>query len=501
MADSAIGRFKIFTTRLGYIGHECSFALNDNVNLEPLARLSGRDINELQSLIYPSADGSNGKFAPRLIFGQSVPSYIIRVWAPKICPSCIRESGYCRKIWDLTSVTACPIHHCMLLDKCPKCQKQISWVRNNVARCPPPCNYSWHDAQLQFVGTTELAVAQQIHRLCALPSGNNAADGSFCRTPLSALTLEHLIYSLFFIASQFHGTIDTKGKRFSVLPNRKVHNVLTKATLVFTYWPESYFPFLDWRRTQIQKTKSAYGLRKDFAEYKSALYKQLAVPELDFMRTAFEEYLVKHWDGGYAAHVKRLNDVARSEGKYISRRESKELLRVGVASIDKLIAIGKLKAIVRKQGNSRLILIERFNLLEFKHELDQSLYLKQVQVLLGLSHKRVLELVTCGLLNPLRGPTVDECSDWRFREKEVKDLLHQIKKKVRSGVPVGTIDTISFLMAFRKLRGPQVLMGQFIKDIFDGKVYPCGVNSKPGLNAFQFSKKLITEYANDQLRT
>jgi hypothetical protein len=139
-------------------------------------------------------------------------------------------------------------------------------------------------------------------------------------------------------------------------------------------------------------------------------------------------------------------------------------------------------------------LIERVSLLEFKHELDQSLYLKQVQGLLGLSHRRVLELVNCDLLNPLRGPTVDGCSDWKFREKEVKDLLHQIKRTVRSSKSVRNIDTIGFLMAFRKLRRAQVTMGQFIKDIFSGKVYPCKVSSKPGLGAFQFSKSLITKY-------
>ena len=122
-------------------------------------------------------------------------------------------------------------------------------------------------------------------------------------------------------------------------------------------------------------------MRRDFAEYKSALYKQLAAPELDFMRITFEEYLANHWNGGYAAHVKRLNEVMRHNGKYMSRREAKDLLRVGVKSIDKMIAIGRLKAIVQKQANTRLILIERDSLLEFKRELDHSLYLKQNKTL------------------------------------------------------------------------------------------------------------------------
>lgn len=485
--------------KLGYIGHACSLVLNDYANLELLSRLSGTDINELQSLLYKSSDGSNGKFASRLIFGQSVPSYVIRVWEPKICQACIRESEYCRKVWDLIPITACPIHNCLLLDKCPKCQKRLSWVRGSIGRCPLPCGYYWHDAELQFVGDSELAVARQVYKLCGLSCGNTTSNEALSTTPLFQLTLENLTRSLLFIASQFHGVIDTKGKRFSFLTNGEIHNLLRKASLVFANWPDSYFSFLDWRRAQSPAKKSAYGLRKDFAEYKSALYKQLSAPQLDFMRVDFEEYLIKQWDGGYATQVKRLDAVARNNGKYISRREAKDLLKVGVISIDKLIAIGRLKANVRKQGNTRLILIERASVMDFKYELDHSLYLKQVQRLLGLSYKRVLELVTYELLNPLRGPFVDRCSDWRFSNHEVRGLLNKIKEKVQPCASVETEGTIGFLMALRKLRYVPVLMGQFIQDIFSGEVYPCDVNTKPGLNAFQFSKKEITGYADKQL--
>jgi len=337
--------------------------------------------------------------------------------------------------------------------------------------------------------------------LCKLQTAKNLVRGEVKDSPLYNIDLKNFLSALFFIASQYAGGIDTKGKHLGPsIRNVELHVLLCKAWAVFETWPNNYFNFLSWRRTQVADSQSVRGLRKDFAEYKSALYKQLAVPELDFMRVAFEKYLVNHWDGGYAIHVKRLDDVARNNGKYVSRREAKDLLRVGVVSVDKLIVIGQLKAIVQKQGNMRFILIERASVLKFKHELDQSLYMKQVQGLLGLSHKRVLELVTCRLLNPLRGPTVDGCSDWKFSEKEVKNLLHQIKRKVISNESVRKVDTISFLMAFRKLRGAQVLMGQFIKDIVAGEICPHGAGSKPGLNAFQFSKKKIAEYANKRFQ-
>jgi hypothetical protein len=116
------------------------------------------------------------------------------------------------------------------------------------------------------------------------------------------------------------------------------------------------------------------------------------------------------------------------------------------------------------------------------------------------SHGRVLELVTCGLLNPLRGPSVDGCSDWRFSEKAVKGLLEQIKKRVRPSTSVGRSSSINFLMALRKLRRVQVSMGQFIRGIIDGEVHPCRITAKRGLPAIQFFEWQVTEYAYRQTR-
>jgi hypothetical protein len=477
-----------------YVRSNFSFAFNPFINLLPLSQLTGVNESTIAKLFYAPIDQARS-MGDYLIFDSTVPQYMIRVRQPKVCPSCLREANYARKIWDLAPTTTCPIHKCLLLDECPNCAGRISWKRYRVSRCK--CDLDWRDCETQTVGDPELKVSHQIHLLCKLQP---AAALIECKTkinPLYNINLKNFLSALFFIASQYAGGIDTKGKHLAPsIRNAELHVILCRAWNVFESWPDKYFEFLNWRRSQITNSPSIRGLRRDFAEYKSALYRQLATPELNFISHAFEEYLTSHWDGGYTTHVKRLNGATPHSSKYVSRREAKELLRVGVISIDKLIAVGKLKAVVKRQDRTRLILIERGSLLTLKHELDQSLYLKQVQRLLGLSHKRVLELVACGLLNPLRGPTVDECSDWKFSEREVKELLHRLKGMVRSNELIRDSDAVSFLMTFRKLRSAKILMGQFIKDIFAGEIYPLGVNAKQGLNAFQFSKKQLAEYAN-----
>lgn len=54
----------------------------------------------------------------------------------KLCPICLSESAYCRRLWDCELINTCPFHRRLLLDKCPQCHQQIQWSRGGVTRCP-----------------------------------------------------------------------------------------------------------------------------------------------------------------------------------------------------------------------------------------------------------------------------------------------------------------------------------------------------------------------------
>lgn len=433
------------------------------------------------------------------MLGGSVPQYMIRLRYPKLCPECLQETAYARKFWDLAPITTCPKHRCLLIDECPGCGKRLSWCRSKVGCCR--CEFDWREYTSPAVEDLELRVTERIHLLCKQSIYHTYRECSEVPNPLLDLDLKQFLSAVFFVASQFKGRIDTKGKHLAPsIRNAELHTLLCKAWPVFEDWPHNYFSFLDWRRAQVGQAKAVYGLRKDFTEYKSALYKQLGAKPLDFMRRAFEEYLVTKWDGGYTTHLKRLNETGRHDSRYASRREAKELLKISVVSVDNLISAGSLKAIVSRKRRSRLILIDRQSLLAFKRELDHSLYLKQVEGQLGLSHKRILELVDCQLLKPLRGPTVDRCSDWRFSGEDIKGLLHLIKGKLKPSASTAQKDLVCFLMALRRLSRVNVSLGQFVRDILDGEIAPCRESKKPGLASFLFSKRQLADYAGRHRR-
>lgn len=487
-----------------YISERCAATSHTLLDLSGLATLTGVNPADLESLRYPVYRPANSNFK-RLFFNLPVSQYLIRPKHPKVCPCCLLETTYNRRIWEFVLVTACPLHKCLLLDECPNCRKRIAWSRNRVAICG--CGFDWRDYNPTMIASTELHVTQQIHWSCQLVNSiDTEPSNSDKSNHLYTVDLQHFTSALLFIASQLADTVykrrkrmvDTTGKNFArTMRNAEIHSLLCKAWAVFSDWPENYFQFLEWRRLHTPKRRFIFGLNRDFSEYKCALYQQLASEQLDFMRSAFEEYLVTKWDGGHIANMRRISPYIRMNSRYVSRKDAQKFLHIKVEGVDTLIALGKLKAVVRNNGRSRAILIERASLESIKHEFEHSLSLKQAAGILGISSRRVYELIECNLLRPFKGEGIDGRSDWTFRSEEIKCLLAAVIGRLTKGSRVATGDNISFLKALRKLVRVNIGIGQFIQTILDSTIRIVGVSTKPGVASLIFSKSDIKDYITE----
>jgi len=110
------------------------FSLSDK--LRNLAELTENPITNLTSLLYlPTGSRERYGIEDEYNFnGAFLNRSIIRPHCPKICPKCLKESAYARRVWDCSLVTACPIHECKLIDVCPKCKSRIRCVRKQTKR-------------------------------------------------------------------------------------------------------------------------------------------------------------------------------------------------------------------------------------------------------------------------------------------------------------------------------------------------------------------------------
>lgn len=474
-----------------------SIAFDARLDLAALARLTGVTEKRLGSLMHRCTTSRKNVFGDCFVFGTPVPRIAIRVHRPKVCPACLREYGYLRQVWDLTIVTTCPLHKCLLQDECPNCRTALSRTRSNLSVCK--CEYDWRQISLSPVEEAELEVTKRVHSLCNLPGGFECSSESIAFNPLSDLKLRELLSAVFFVASQYCSASSFRRKKKMIakfggsMRNGDIHSFLYKAATVFRDWPSNYFSFLEWRNTHMRSPKESRGVNRDFGEFKYALYSHLASRAFDFMREGFEEYLATRWDGGYPSHLGRLKKNPHQVKRFASMREAKEMLGVCSEKIDQLLKMGKLKATIRTGGRARTLLIEVSTIEDLKIERRDLLDKKQASKRLGLSLKQIEALARCNVLTA-RNPH-DFRSSSVYSIKEVDALLVKVKSFVSRRRRALSDKTVSFTHATKSLASRGVDVMKLIKSILDGEIRPRGVSTdEHGFKGLMFSHSDINRY-------
>lgn len=477
--------------RLINITRNPALAINRSFDLSRLKALTGVSEDKLGGLLYPSVKRGS-KLYDYVVFDTPLPSYMIRLRYPKLCPGCLRESPYARKIWEIAALTACPIHKNLLLDECPHCKKRISWSRRSISKCK--CSFDWRAYVPPPIGESEVTVATRIFGLCNLSTGENTPTETEPNNPLYRLKLDEFLSALFFIAGQHDGIVDIRGKYIACSRrNSEIHALLCKAYSVFQDWPNNYLSFLEWRQKYKPDTRYCRGLIRDFGPYQKTLYKQLAAPRYDFLRAAFEDYLLTKWDGGTVSTIPSLKGKLSGGRKYLSKKEAVKILGINPYAIDQLINKGMLKAIIQEQGKSNMFLIEAASVQLVREHIRGAVGISYVSRQLGVLEQRVREIIEAKLITPILDPREDEFGRWRISKKEVDRLLSSVKEKVVKK-PMPAHCKLRFLNVIRKLARYNINTGQLVRAILDGEIIPCSSDKKGKLSSLFFPLKQILEY-------
>lgn len=463
---------------------ESAFLSSDASFIDKIASLIGLARTHLEKIMLKPIEGMPQTF---LVLGQAVPGFAIHMTSLKICPDCLAEYGYVRRIWDIGPFTVCPYHKRLLLDSCPVCKKRILPHRARISVCS--CGCDWRELPHKQVDDGEIALSQLILKLCGLPEAETKGRTVDKSNPLNSLDLEHLLYVLFFIMRQYHGIVDKEGKKAGV---EGLHKEVLKAYEVFCDWPENYFRFLSDLRKQNHQVKYHVGLRKDFGLFHAAIYEKFKGPQFDFMRDGFEEYLSKYWDGGHIGKFRGAANVIPRR-KYIPKCVATELLKVSKETTESLIEKGTLKSIRWKMGTRRIILIEKKSTLELKARYDECLSAEEAGKLLGLKETAVFDLVKQGFLTALRGPSVDGFKKWMLPPDTVRRLINKVNgKTMPCNIFVGP--TIEFHAAVQKVKTFGVSISGFIDAILKDEIVPCGRCGNKGLAGILFDEEEIRKY-------
>jgi hypothetical protein len=379
----------------------------------------------------------------------------------------------------------------LLLDECRACGAPLSWLRESIVLCP--CGNDLRDAEAAPVEDYELELTGRIYRACGQALPRHTAFGAR-HNPLNDLDLPSLATAVVFVASQLEGFSSMTGKRLfndaKFGKNEELHRLFVKAHAVFSAWPDSYFNFLDWRRTQdggAYYSRPNFGVYKEFDTFYATLQKMLTAPELSFMRDAFDEYLLKRWDGGQVPPRCRPPDAHSPGRKYLTKTEVTKRLGTRGEAIDELIQTGQLKAVVKETPGNKFYLIEAAGVEELRRQFEQSLTCGEAAALLGIDPGTLVNLIESGCLRTLP-ETAHAKSRRAISVSAISALLGAIESAIVESTESRGKKLLGFHDALRQLSIAGYSMGAFVKDILDGRILPCGKAQGNGLAGFAFSK-------------
>lgn len=140
-----------------------------------------------------------------------------------------------------------------------------------------------------------------------------------------------------------------------------------------------------------------------FRKFQATFQEDMTDECFDFMRIAFDDYLVNAWDGRYLPEARR--SICPSLGKeYVSETTAGRQLGCSSVRIRRLVKLGKLTAIEHKAYNTNYLLVRRTSIDDYRRQFESSLSTKKVRALLGLSQFELIGLIKAKVLLPRCGP-------------------------------------------------------------------------------------------------
>lgn len=337
----------------------------------------------------------------------------------RICPCCISESPWIQPLWRLKVVTACPIHRIALVDVCRRCGERVSWQTALAGVCICGQRYC---ASTSPVDRTELAIMRAIH-----DSLSGAGDFVIGELSLRMTTAEWVRF-IRYTGRLIQGpTLERPGQITTLADLSVSKNLVLGTVALLQMWPDAF-----WRCLQrfVDASPGDASLKRVFSPLHAVIYSQLREPAFQFLRDAFETFLLEHWRGELCGRHRRFKLETIQSHK-----------PTGLAKVSRQIGVGRghLKRLVHDYylpGNRfesptdkrrELITIDASLVAQLLP--DRSAYrdLKSTAKLLGVKRSRLRQIVALGILQADSRPDWDRTSHWYFRETELENFIAKIR--------------------------------------------------------------------------
>jgi hypothetical protein len=358
------------------------------------------------------------------------------------CPRCLKTAAYHRLSWTPASAAICLEHHCLLVHRCPQCQKRIS-IQEIVRRRCRVCQADLGAAEPISVEGNELGIqSQQLVQSCfagaevtelpgmgSLPSRYPAVlyrilenlsrrllmcwkDWPALPAPLDGLA-DH-------IAAPIH--------KLQTLTPEGIFYLQKAAFTCVTNWPDGLFLFLDAYSGNYSPTQTPANRANRLRLFRHDWFQPAwSNPGIEFVQQGFVNYLLARnvpLSGSLVEQFKKVAWFAEQTGLW-SEEQVALALDLSDQELHRFLSHRSLNPCLLPRPQTRVPLFERDKVLTLKQKWALGWSVSDAGSWLGLYDWDVLELAKRGVLAVVDRPDGDE-AHWLLSRQSVETFFERV---------------------------------------------------------------------------
>ncbi len=399
-----------------------------------------------------SIELSNGLSVP-LLSRNIVHRQVRPEYASQFCPLCLKDSAYHRLVWFPMASSACLDHKCLLVSSCPECEKAVRIPDIIETHCSN-CKADYREVEPISIENDSFGLFTQSLIQTWFTEGISPISPAYPLPQQMPRELYRVVDGLRLSIMPtdhdwplLHSTINGPHSLGLRIADMRPAYLLTLTTYQsfclyatackgIINWPEGFHCFLTAYR-DLEKASAIHYSTSSLHDGFGGLYqfwisRRWKQPSLEFVQQAFYEYLADNHlsfpAAPYTSGYKHTPELI-SKLRYLRVHEAVKQLGTTETRLRLMIRVGLLMP-CDNMGKSKVILLEREDVLAFQKRWEQALTIEEAADWLGTSPKVVPQLVKVGLLSAQQ--TSAEGSFWMFSPSDVTECLERITERVGS---------------------------------------------------------------------
>lgn len=434
------------------------------ISLDGLAAMTGRDVCELEAIYWPASVIHRHRPSQHRLGHTTIPSWLLNVRRPRVCPRCIRESRPMQRAWEIAWTTSCPRHGNYLVSQCSRCRKPLSWNRPWLHRCD--CGFGLPALPVRKAPPAEIALSALLGERFASDSTTTSCQAlPAWLLALPSVGLPSLLLKL--------SALEIKAKapqqlRSMCLDVGTAISVNTWLAELLSHWPGSITVHLDRAMAHLNAPEN---LRGQAIRIREAVRELLADDAPTEIRETLLAWIAASRERPWLQPGGVLSEVASSANPGAKQKEGLRA-SLGLGKHAFSYALSMIGASAPQPGQSMSHKLES----EESRKLEQlvarwraSLSELEVADVLGLPRRDIGSLVRAGLLTPESIPWDGHKFSKRFDGGQLDQLVSRILAMALPASETASPD-LGDLKATRERFGRHAFVGHLVASILAGKL-------------------------------